>query len=270
MYKLLAISILIIFCPRNSKYKTLPYSASKTKLPFVKEYKRTDKSVLVFGSYHTNDSTDAEIAAIEQKLNEFNPDIILYEGDHIDIEDTRNKSIGYYYEMGLVRWLAKEQNIPDLNLEPPTGHINKKLLRKYSTDELLLATILGQNMIYIKQNSKADFEALYPTLIRDMQADGLVLAEEQKTIAHFYTLYQEFYDEPFDPETFDYTTVEIAYNKTKLNKIIRRSASIRDQFMLRRIDSCLEYHDKIYVQIGGRHAIVWQPALKHIVAKHSE
>lgn len=267
MSRLLLISILLL-AACNSQYKTLRYSASKQQLPFVQEYTNEQKAVLVFGSYHTNDTTDKELTEIEQQFTKFKPELVLYEGDNIGLEKRKNDNIINYYEMGLVRWLAKQQNIPDLNLEPSSAYLTEELQKKYTTDEILLATILGQNMLYIKQNSKEDLERLYPILISDLQAAGLQLKEEQKSITHFYRLYSDFYGYEFNPETFDYTTVEIAYDKTKLNEIVRYSASLRDQFMLRRIDSCLHHHDKIYVQIGGRHAIVWQPALKKIMGKH--
>lgn len=267
MPRLLLISILLLTAC-SSRYKTLPYSASKQDLPFITKYSNEEKAVLVYGSYHTNDTTVDEVADIEQRFTAFKPRLVLYEGDNIGIEATKNASTSTYFEMGLVRWLAQKRNIPELNLEPSSVDLTKELLKKYTTDEVLLATILGQNMYYIHYHTKEEFESLYPTLITDLEKSELRLTEEQKTITHFYKVYNDFYGYPFSPETFDYTTVEIAYSKTKLNEIVRYSASLRDQFMLHRIDSCLQHHNRIYVQVGGRHAIVWQPALKKFIKKH--
>ena len=91
----------------HSAYQTIPYAQSaalKTKLPFVKEYAKGPKTVFVYGSYHTNDSTDAEGKDIERNLAAFRPDIILYEGDYIGVEASRNASLSTYFEMGLARW----------------------------------------------------------------------------------------------------------------------------------------------------------------------
>ena len=35
--------------------------------------------------------------------------------------------------------------------------------------------------------------------------------------------------------------------------------------MLRVIDDALKRHKRIYVQVGGRHAVVWQPALERML-----
>lgn len=261
------ILLLLLFCSCSNGYKTLSYDASNQKLPFIKEYRNGSRSVLVYGSYHTNNPDDEEITDIEQAFKKFNPEIVLYEGDNIGIENTKSESISNYFEMGMVRWLAKQSNTPDLNIEPETIYLTNQLLKKYTSDEVLLATILGQNMIYIKQHTIGEFEELYPVFIRDIETSGLQLTEGQKTIAHFYKLYKDFYGYTFDPETFDYRTVEIAYNKTKINEIVRHSASLRDQHMLHLVDSCLNHYSKIYIQVGGRHAIVWQPAFKRII-KH--
>lgn len=100
---LYALLIFVLLSACKSKYPTLNYSESKVTLPFVKEYKGADKSVFVYGSYHTNDSIDKEVKDIEQKILEFKPDVILYEGDYIDVEATKYVSVSNYFEMGLVR-----------------------------------------------------------------------------------------------------------------------------------------------------------------------
>lgn len=267
MYKWLPLSVVLFFCSCNKTYKTLNYGKAQVKLPYVKTYTNANKKVLVYGSYHTNNPADNEINDIQHQFQKFNPDIILYEGNHIGVELTMEKSISYYYEMGLVRWLARKHNIQEKNIEPHTKYIYSQLKQSYTTDILLLATVLGQNSLFIKQHTKEDFEELYPVVIRDIEEGGLVLTEEQKEVAYFYALYDSFYHKSFEPETFDYRTTELSYDISLLNKVIRSSADYRDQHMLRVIDSVLNHYNKVYVQIGGRHAIVWQPALKKIIKK---
>ena len=169
--------------------------------------------------------------------------------------------------MGLVRWWAQTYGVQELNLEPSAQHRFRFLTNKYNTDVILLATVLGQNILYIKQNDKTEFEKLYPSIINDFEKEGFALTDKQKQLSYFYTAYEAFFKKPFDPATFDYETVEPKFNKTLLNKVNQESAAFRDQFMLKRIDSTLQHFDKVYVQVGGRHAIVWQPALEKILSK---
>lgn len=268
---LLGLGLLSLLFSCNATYKTIPYAQSADlgiKLPFIKEYKAGQKAILVYGSYHTNDTTDTEIKDIEYSLTTFKPEIILYEGDYIGVEPTKQESISNYFEMGLVRWWAQRYGVKELNLEPAARERYHHLQKKFNNDYILLATVLGQNILYIKQHSKDEFDKFYPSVISDFEKEGFALTEKQKQLSHFYETYQTFYKKPFEPTTFDYETVEPKFNKTVLNKINQESASFRDQFMLKKIDSCLKFHSKIYVQVGGRHAIVWQPALHKIVAKN--
>lgn len=228
-------------------------------------YKHKEKSVLVFGSYHTNNTADKEITQVEQRLEDYKPDIILYEGDYIDIGNTKDESVQLYFEMGLARWWAKQHGIPDMNIEPVAAEKNKYLLSKYSTDKIILATILGQNIAFITQHNKADFEKLYPMLVADLEREGVKLNQQQKTLAYFYKEYKAFYKQDFDPGTFDYETVEIKFNKTELNIINQDAAAFRDKFMLQKIREVLKTHNKVYVQVGGRHALVWQNEMKQII-----
>lgn len=260
--------VLLLSC--QTTYQTIPYEKSaelNIKLPFVKRYEGKGKALLVYGSYHTNDTADAEIKDIESHLDQFQPHIILYEGDYIGVESTRNESVANYFEMGLVRWWAQRHGVKELNLEPSAQQRFGFLAKKYNTDVVLLATVLGQNILYITQHDKNDFEKLYPSIINDFEKEGFVLSEKQKQLSHFYAAYESFYKKPFDPATFDYETVEPKFNKTLLNKVNQESAAFRDQFMLKRIDSTLRHFNKVYVQVGGRHAIVWQPALEKMLAK---
>lgn len=249
-------------------YKTISYTDSgiqNIKLPFIKEYTGNGKSVLVFGSYHTNDTGDMEIDKIDSILNSYQPEVILYEGDYIEVGRTKGESIRQYFEMGYARWWAAQNGVKDINIEPPAKEKNKYLLRKFGTDKVLLATILGQNILYIIQHDKEAFDKMYPAYIRDIENEGVPLKAEQKSIAYFYKLYREFYKEEFNPSQFDYETVEIKFNKTELNKVNQESAAYRDQYMIGMIREYSKNYKKVYMQAGGRHALVWQPAMYHIV-----
>ena len=265
------LAVVIVFFSCQTSYPTLPYAAlaqSNIRLPYIKKYEAKGKEVLVYGSYHTNDTADAQMDDIEKHLDHFKPQVILYEGDYIGVEPTRNGSASTYFEMGLVRWWAQQHGVPELNLEPSAKQRFRFLQKKYSSDAIMLATILGQNILYIKQHSKQDFEKLFPSLISDFEKEGFELTEKQKQLSHFYEAYESFFKIPFDPATFDYEAVEPKFNKTLLNKISQESATFRDQFMLKRIDSTVKHVNKVYVQVGGRHAIVWQPALEKMMDKY--
>src|SRR4051812_34995449 len=77
---------ILLSCNVNeTRYPTKSYHDLETtaiRLPYVKYY-GIDSSLLVYGSNHTNNYADAPINDIENKIHQFKPDVILYEGDGI-------------------------------------------------------------------------------------------------------------------------------------------------------------------------------------------
>jgi len=256
----------------STPYNVLEYSELaqlNIRLPYTYEYSDNNKFLFVYGSYHTSDPKDSLIADIESTLSGFKPDLVLYEGDGISFENTKEKSIEYYFEMGLVRYLCNEMRIPDMNLEPPAKDKYQDMLQRHSEPEVFLATIGSQITLLLVSGKSVEFENFYSKFIDDLQQEGYPITDEEKDVNYFYKIYEDFYGIPFDLNTFDYETVEIKFNKTKLNQINQESAHFRDMYMLRMIEDKLLEYDRIYIQVGGRHAIVWEPAIKEIIKKEN-
>ncbi len=242
------------------------------QLPYVYEYSNNTKSILVFGSYHTSNPKDKVINNIESRFNLFEPDIVLYEGDGISFESTADKSIHYYFEMGFVRYLCNKKQLLDMNLEPSSSSKYAYLLNKYSKHEVFLADLGSQISLLLNSNinkDSFDFEKKYNLYIKNYIDDGFPITDLEKDISYFYKIYKSFYGIEFNLRTFDYTTVEIKYNSTILNKINQESAKYRDIYMLEKIKKLLSEYNRIYIQIGGRHAIIWEPFIKNMINNYS-
>jgi len=252
----------------QKEYDVLEYSELEKlniPLPYKYQYSNGNKSVFVYGSYHTSNPNDSAIMDIESNLLAFKPDLVMYEGDGISFEDTKEKSIEYYFEMGLVRYLSHHNGITDFNIEPPTREKYDYLLKKYKTNEVFLASIGLQFTLLLVSQKEVDFSGFYTQFVDGLAKEGFPINHDLKSVDYFYKTYEEFYNRPFDLKTFDYETVEIKFNKTHLNKINQDAAHFRDLFMLGTIEKKLTEYNRIYVQVGGRHAIVWEPAVKNML-----
>ena len=252
----------------NHKYNVISYKELEKldiRLPYIYEYSNDNKSLFVYGSYHTSNPEDSIIADIESAIVNFNPDAILYEGDGISFEDTKEKSIEYYFEMGLVRWISNREGIPDANIEPIAKDKYHDILQRYAKHEVFLATIGKQITLLLIANENVEFKKFYKRFIGDLESEGFPITDNEKNVNYFYKIYEDFYGIPFDLSTFDYETVEIKFNKTILNQINQEAAHFRDVHMLKTIEEQLLKYDRVYVQVGGRHAIVWEPAIKEII-----
>src|ERR1043165_4022485 len=90
----------------SAKYPTLEYAdigKLNIRLPYV--YECGDKRrLLVYGSNHTANPADPQIADIERRIIEFKPDLVLYEGDGISTAKTKGATVSEYFELGLVMY----------------------------------------------------------------------------------------------------------------------------------------------------------------------
>jgi hypothetical protein len=264
-----SLSTLLSIAACDNSYKTIPYTEinglNKRGEPFIREYNKGKRAVLVFGSYHTMDPNDREVKEIISSLEKFRPDVILYEGDNIGFKESIESSVAEFFEMGLARWWANSQRIEDMNIEPPPEKKYQYLLKNYPKNEVLLTTILSQNILFIVNHTKKDFEREYPVWIRGLKEQGFPLGIKEQSLDYFYEKYKGFYGKEFDPVTFDYKTVELKYNKTKLNRVNQDAAWFRDQYMLAQIENSLKMHKRVYVQVGVFHALSWQPGVEQII-----
>ncbi|MBK6544382.1 MAG: hypothetical protein IPG12_03780 [Saprospiraceae bacterium] len=247
-----------------TKYPTLEYrdlEGLEIRLPYIYKY-GDKKQLIVYGSNHTTNPRDSQIVDIENKIINFKPDLILYEGDGISIEKTKDATIAEYFEMGWVMYLADSLKINVKNIEPLTKNKYSYLLEKYPKNEVLLATLSLQ--ITMMQKEKEDFKSKYPSMIHSLLQEGFPLKEEEQTVEYFYKIYKDYFNNDFSYDNFDSRTIQSKYNKTSLNKINQDANKYRDQQIIALVENEFKKHNKIYLQIGGWHAIVCEPAFRKI------
>jgi hypothetical protein len=229
-------------------------------LPYIKYYGK-DSSLLVYGSNHTTDYNDPQIADIQARISHFKPTLILYEGDGIATANNKVETVTNYFEMGLVKYLADSARIHCLNIEPPTKAKYTKLQKEFSLDEILLATLGLQ--ITMMQIVNADFEKQFPAMVSALVAEGLPLSSQQQSLNYFYTTYKNYFKTSFSYQSFDSRNIQAKYNRTSLNRVNQRANEFRDQYIISLVEDLLKT-GRVYLQIGGWHAIVCEPAFKKI------
>lgn len=245
-------------------FPTLPYDSIQSKnieLPYIKFYGK-DTSLLVFGSNHTSDFYNPQIKLIQQLIQSFQPTVILYEGDGIRTEKSQKETVETYFEMGLVKYLADSLSIKSINIEPNSQKKYKYLMKKYKTEDILIAT-LGLQITMMQYNNE-DFEGLFPTMISDIEREGLKLNRKQKTLSNFYQIYQSKFGKSFSYGNFDSREIQSKYNKTIFNKINQDANSFRDQHIIALTKKLVDKNEKVLLLVGGWHAIVCEPSFKLI------
>jgi len=242
------------------KYPVRKYSDLQRlniKLPYVRYYGK-DCNLVVYGSNHTTDYYDPQVSDIQEKLCAARPSVVLYEGDGIATGNSMRATVAEYFEMGQVKYIADSLKIPTVNIEPPTAAKYQYLLSRFSADEVMLATLGLQ--ITMMQAANEDFAKKYPYLVADLVKEGFPLPADKQSIYYFYRIYRKYFGKGFSYTFFDSRDIQAKYNRTTLNKVNQTANEFRDQHILSLVDSLLTKKQKVYLQIGGWHAIVCEPA----------
>ncbi|MFL9833383.1 hypothetical protein [Chryseobacterium terrae] len=252
----------LIFGQNKVIFPTLQYtsiSSMNIELPYIKWY---GKYLLVYGSNHTLNFNDPQVKQIDSLIVAYKPTVVLYEGDGIATTKTKKETVETYFEMGLAKYIADSLNIKTINIEPNTQDKFKYLKKKYKPEDILIAT-LGLQITMMQYNNE-DFESLYPTMISDIEKEGLKLTKKQKSLSYFYQLYQKKLNKPFSYENFDSREIQAKYSKTIFNKINQDANSFRDQHIIKLTNELLGKNERVFLIEGGWHAIVCEPAFKLI------
>lgn len=251
----------------QAAFPVLPYSELESTniiLPFIKYY-GNDSTLLVYGSNHTNDWENPQINDIINRVQNFNPDVLMYEGDGISTEINLKQTVETYFESGLVKYLADSLQIESINIEPPSREKYNHLLKKYSTGEIMLAT-LGLQITMMQYNNQ-DFNQYFPIMITALVDEGLPLDSNQLTREHFNSIYKKYFKEDFSYLQFDSRNFQSKYNHTLFNKINQEANEYRDQHILKILEEQIKKDKKVFLQIGGWHAIVCEPAFRYITSE---
>ena len=134
----------------------------------------------------------------------------------------------------------------------------------YFQDENGKMTSVGNEVKGILGYEKEDFKSKYTAMIHSLLQEGFPLREKEQTIEYFYKIYKDYFNSDFSYDNFDSRTIQSKYNKTSLNKINQEANKYRDQHIIALVDNEFKKHNKIYLQIGGWHAIVCEPAFRKI------
>lgn len=263
-FLLLSILSSVLLGQFKKTFPTLSYDSIQSlniKLPYIRYY-GNDSSLLVFGSNHTTDFNDDQIKQLPKLISAFKPSIVLYEGDGITTAKSQRSTVETYFEMGLAKYISDSMGIKSMNIEPNTRDKFNFLKENFSTDDILIAT-LGLQVTALQQTQQ-NFENLFPIMISDLEKEGLPLSAKQKTLSHFYELYQTKFGTPFSYDTFDARNIQAKYNNTIYNRINRAANMYRDQYIISLCKELIIKKEKVFLLVGGWHAIVCEPSFNMI------
>ena len=209
------------------------------------------KHLRFFGSDHSRE--EPHINFLREKLNEFEPNLILIEGGYENADyNSENEALENGIEMGFVNFYAKSKVIMLKGNDPPSRENTIFVESFYGKKMTFLYFILRNSLSKVHLSNKKNFKYEMNKLIQNFKSysnwENFEYSLENFKVI-FFNILKEHYQ-----ETKDYLNMfNPNLNINQLNLITRKLNIHRDYFMLNKIIEEFKNHDKIFIIKGSHH-----------------
>ncbi len=247
------------------------YMNQQIRLPYVLDIKKGNKHLIYYGAKHSFNPDDSMFIDIENRFNEFKPDIAFNEGgdDWPEIND-RDSTIKLTGDPGYIRYISRKNNVPVISIEPSKNLEYEYLLSKYKKMDIALMYFCRQieQLQHQKEITDDYFERYMNHFITGLKEQGLPLTDNEATLDYIVQYYEIFFQSEFNWREFDPIYYQPIFSKTLLNEIASESGYFRDRYMVDKIEEALMNYDKIFVVMGGSHLVIQEPVLRYVMNQY--
>lgn len=296
IYRLILISIFIVSCnnkKHNDKhiqlakklYPTVSYldikldeSGNLPENPYILEFENGKKKIVFCGVNHlTNNSdiTNPMFVKIEKKFFDVTPNVSINEGGDISkkVYKSKQEALLKDGEIGLLKIVSDSLKIKTVDGDMLAKLEFQELLKHYSIGDFLAYIVTERFMWTLKGEHVTDHKEIdkrYAQFIQTyiIKSGEVKLNRNEQTLAFYKSNYEKLLNRKFSIEELEPTNPFEPIGK--FQEIGRKSKEIRDQYLLKTIDSLLDTHDKIFIVFGGWHLLTCEPGLRQIINRKRE
>lgn len=241
--------------------------------PYIVEIHRSNKTLLFYGSEHTNNPAHAQFKDIKKRWKKFTVNtekpIALVEGhfDEVSEKETEDeiKSIVAGGEAQFVVHLARADGVEVSSPEPEKVWEANELSKEFGREAVVFFYFVRQIAWWNGFTEKLDIQSEAKSMLALMK--GLYKWEDVDfTLDRMTAVHEELFGKPveWDNAQWIYDITTPATQEYVTNKLARRSGELRDSYILEQI---LKYWDNgrnMFLVFGSSHAIRLEPALRKL------
>jgi len=250
------------------------YSQIEHATPYILKLKSKQACYLYyFGEKHSFDPNNRQWIEVKQLWQQFlnsahnRNKIVFTEGGVRKSEENEQTAILKHGGMGLVAFLAHQENIDVHSPEPDEVYERSELEKHFSKDEIqyyYFARVVHQwNR---KKDPKPDFtEYIHRYLEQDKNTSGW--PDYDFSLDHMIRLHNQFFNSDFDSsdKQFFYDVSNPIVITCEINKVSAMSGIIRDQYIVKQIKKYIDDEYSIFAQFGASHVVMQEPALRRFL-----
>ncbi len=234
--------------------------------PYFYQINKNKKMLYYLGTQHVFDINDAQVQKIKELWNKFlvktkkENCIVLTEGGDCPVEESEEVAIKRYGEPGLVTYLAAKESIKSLSPEPDEQYEIEELLKKFNLEEVMYSRFVRLVSQWHRMGKKPNFEKYLEGYLQYYRNKfGKIF---DFSLENFIKLHNKLHEHPFDLDNYECFFHD---ENPGINPVSTLSSEIRNVHIVSEIIKLWDEGKNIFIVFGSGHAIVQEPALKHLI-----
>jgi hypothetical protein len=232
------------------------YAKREVSVPYIVR----SGTLLYFGANHTYKPDEPQIAQIQKLWSEFHPDIALNEGGNPPVAATVDAAVTQYGEAGLIRFLARRDDVPVVSIDPARSEETAFLSKKFTREQIKMFFLVRAIAQQIQNHDPAKVDDELNRIL-GIHNDTPGLTGSPRTSAEFAEIYRRYF-----PDAPDYKSAKISWfdpmkNETPFNAMARLANEYRDRYMVAMLQRHLREGERVFAVVGGTHVVMQEPAL---------
>ncbi len=230
--------------------------------PYILKVGGSNSSLIYYGSWHTNNPDNPQIAEIEKIWKEFKPTVGVTENRLGFIIGSEESDIKSYGEFAMAYIMAGRDKIPVYTLEPSWESEAAEMKAKFPTPEVTLFYTMRVFLSERKSGmSTSEIEDLATHLLKK-RGSRAGLEGSLNSLDEMDALWQKHYSDLGDWRIIKGSAIHPSANPTRLSRMANFANEVRDLHAAKVIVDLMNQGNRVFAIAGGSHVVKQEPVIR--------
>lgn len=238
--------------------------------PYVLEIETERSELLYYGSWHTTNPDDPQIAEIKRLWSEFEPTIAVTENRLGLFVGGLEAGVSYFSEFGALFALARRDDIPIYTLEPPWEVEVAEMKAAFPAADVTLFYTLR---VFLNERGQGKTREEIDDLARHLlkkRGSRPGLEGSLPTLAALDSVWNQRFSDLGPWRELPPNAIHPGAEPTRLNALANLANEIRDRHAAAVLLDLMRKGERIFALAGGSHVVKQEPVLRAGVGAGAE
>lgn len=237
------------------------------QFPYIVIFSVNEQEYILFGTYHTRNSSDPIFNRIKIMLDEFvkrHPDgTVIAENSCRDADkDSLNEAIQRVGDSGVIHWYAHLLNMTIVCPEPPYAQVIGKLCQRFNPEDVAYTMLVSALTPHFREKASPEgIEQTLDYLLKYWIQQGVCEAARFTPTKEWFKKYHTKGEDNIrisDPAFWQQKSTPFS------DEIMNESARIRDETILAELVKLWKNGKSVFMVYGGEHILNLEPAIERL------